>query len=337
MNQSIELTPAVYEHAAALIGKTPQQVSRDPEWLFQAHAEAFRRYGHTPVVVGIDIYNLEAEAYGATIDTPAGNAIPAISSWRCATIGDIVRLKHFDPHQDGRLPMVMDVAQRLVRTFPAADIRIPVSGPFSLASNLVGFDQLLCAILDDADAVQKALCHLAEGQIDFCRAIVGQGLDIAFFESGATPPLISPETFARIELPILKQIIREASAITGHPVPCIIGGNTLPILESILATGTGYLICPCETDQAPFMRKMQAYPDVMVRVNAACGAFASGDWPTVRRELDRVLALAGNRAKVCIGTGALPFETNPEIVLKARAYVRECAGAVPCGKETWRP
>ena len=33
----------------------------------------------------------------------------------------------------------------------------------------------------------------------------------------------------------------------GHPVPCIIGGDTLPILDSILDTGTGYLICPQRT------------------------------------------------------------------------------------------
>ncbi len=68
--RQIDLTSAVYEHAAALIGKTPVQVCRDAELLFQAHAEAFRVYDHAPVVVGIDIYNLEAEAYGATRDEP---------------------------------------------------------------------------------------------------------------------------------------------------------------------------------------------------------------------------------------------------------------------------
>ena len=49
----IHFTPSVYEHAAALIGETPWRVSRDPECLFRAHAEAFRRYRHSPVVVGI--------------------------------------------------------------------------------------------------------------------------------------------------------------------------------------------------------------------------------------------------------------------------------------------
>ena len=40
----------------------------------------------------------------------------------------------------------------------------------------------------------------------------------------------------------------------------IIGGNTAPILDSILTTGSGYLICPSETDQPAFMARMTDPP-----------------------------------------------------------------------------
>lgn len=322
MARQVDFAPSIYEHAAALIGKTPWQVSRDSELLFQAHAEAFRLYRHAPVVAGIDIYNLEAEAYGATIEAPAGNAIPAISTYLCSGTNQIGKIKLLDPKKDGRIPMVIETGKRLANALPEADIRIPLSGPFSLASNLVGFDRLLCDILDDPASVRQALHHLAQGQIAFCREVISQGLDVAFFESGATPPLMSPEMFAQIELPVLKYVINETSRLAGHPMPCIIGGNTLPILDSILETGTGYVICPSETDQTSFMRMMQAYPDVMVRINTDPGVFASGNLAAVYHELDRVLTLAGNRHRACIGTGALPFETNPDVVLKAKAFVR---------------
>jgi hypothetical protein len=85
--------------------------------------------------------------------------------------------------------------------------------------------------------------------------------------------------------------------------------------------GVGYAISANQLRN--FMGQLRARPDVMVRINAAPGVFASGDWPAVRRELLRVLTLAGDRDKVCIGTGVLPFETNPDIVLKAKAFVRE--------------
>ena len=75
----MELSPSVYEHAAAVIGRTPWEVSRDPELLFAAHAEAYRVYRQTPIMPGIDIYNLEAEAYGGVVENPGGFGIPAIS------------------------------------------------------------------------------------------------------------------------------------------------------------------------------------------------------------------------------------------------------------------
>ena len=319
----MDFSPSVYEHAARLIDRTPWDVSRDPDLLLRGHAEAFRRYNHNPVVVGIDIYNVEAEAYGSTVGEPDGYGIPAVGRHACATLSDIMRLRPFDPRQNGRVPMIIDTGQRLADTFPEADVRIPVSGPFSLASNLVGFECLLYGIADSPDSVGNALQHLVRGQVEFCEEIVRQGLDVAFFESAATPPLVPPEAFEDIELPALMSAIEQVAAVVGHPVPCIVGGNTLPILESMLKTGTGYVICPWETDQAPFMEKMKAHPEIMVRVNTDPGVFASGDMPGVRRELDRIIGLVIDRDKACLGTGALPFETNPDIVLQAKAYVKE--------------
>ena len=319
----MDFSPSVYEHAARLINRTPWEVSRDPDLLFQGHAEAFRRYNHSPVVVGIDIYNVEAEAYGSTVGEAEGYGIPAVSRHACATLSDIMRLKPYNPRRNGRLPMMIDTGKRLADAFPEADIRVPVSGPFSLASNLVGFECLLYGIADSPETVGKALQHLVRGQVEFSREIVRQGLDVAFFESAATPPLVPPETFEKIELPALMSAIEQVAVVVGHPVPCIVGGNTLPILDSMLKTGTGYVICPWETDQAAFMEKMKAHPEIMVRVNTAPGVFASGDMPGVRRELDRIMALVTDREKACIGTGALPFETPPDIVLQAKAYVKD--------------
>ena len=145
----MDFSPSVYEHAAWFIGRTPWDVSRDGELLFAAHAEAYRRYRHSPVVVGIDIYNLEAEAYGGVIDRPHGTGIPAISRPVCASVEELSCLEPFDPGVAGRVPMAIDVAGRLAREFPEADVRVPLSGPFSIAAILLGFETLLCESLDD--------------------------------------------------------------------------------------------------------------------------------------------------------------------------------------------
>jgi uroporphyrinogen decarboxylase len=319
----MKFSPSIYEHAAKLINKTPWQVSRDSELLFQAHAEAFRLYHHSPVVAGIDIYNLEAEACGATIDPPEGNGIPAITRHICSSAKEVMGLPLFDPKSDGRIPMVIETGRRLAEALPGANVRIPVSGPFSITSNLVGFETLLVEILTDPDIVLEALQHIVVGQVKFCKEIVNNGLDISFFESSATPPLISPQMFKDVVLPSLKSLMEQASGIVGHPVPCIIGGDTRPILESIMETGTRYVICPSETDQKKFMEKMKPYPDVMVRININPNTLAAGDLKVIYQEVDRVIELAKGREKVCIGTGVLPFEAEPEVVLKTKDYIEK--------------
>jgi uroporphyrinogen-III decarboxylase len=317
----IAFSPSIYEHAARVIDRSPWEVSRDGDLLSKGHSEAFRLYEHCPVVVGIDIYNLEAEAYGAPVEKPAGNGIPAISRHPFGTVKKLLDLEPLDPKRDGRIPMVIEAARRVAEECPRADVRVPLSGPFSLAANLVGFESLLCEIQTDPDLVSRILRHLVAGQVAFCQEVARRGLDIAFFESAATPPLLAPQQFKDIELGALVKIMEETSAVVGHPVPCIMGGDTLPILDYILDTGTGYVCCPAKTDQEKFMAKMRGYPDVMVRINMNPAPITSKNFDEVQKEVDRVLALAENRQKVCIGTGCLPFEANPDVVLKTREYI----------------
>lgn len=324
----MNFTPAIYEHAARLISVTPWQASRDRQLLVNGHAEAYRRYRHAPIVVGIDIYNLEAEAYGATIAEPEDTAIPSITTHLCATVADIADLPPLDPATSGRIPMILEAGRELNALFPEAEVKIPVSGAFSLASNLVGFDTLLMACIMAPDEVAAALAHLVEGQIAFARTIHAVGLNITTFESAATPPLISPDMFRDIVLPALKQFLDAIATATGHKIPCIIGGNTAPILEYLMETNPGYVICPSETDQSEFMRKMRQWPEVMVRVNMDPGVITSGDESVVEREVERVRALAAVREKVCLGSGVLPYEANPETVEFIRECLKRPSGAV---------
>jgi len=317
----MQFSPSVYEHAAKVIGKSPWEVSRSTELLAQGNIKAFRLYNHAPVVVGIDIYNLEAESYGATVEKPSGNGIPAIHKHPYSTTQELKNLEPFNPKTDGRIPMAIEAAKRVADVCPEADVRLPVAGPFSIATNLMGFENILCEIAADPDSVVETLLYLVTGQVEFCKEIVRHGLDIAFFESAAVPPLMSPENFRKIELPALMSIIEKAASVVGHPVPCVMGGNTAPILEAILETGTGYVCCPAATDQKMFMGKMKAHPDVMVRINMDPRPMTSGNLEAVEKEVDRVFELANNRQNVCIGTGCLPYETDPKMVLKTREYI----------------
>jgi len=317
----MDISPSVYEHAAAVIGRTPWEASRDPDLLFAAHAEAYRVYRHTPIMPGIDIYNLEAEAYGAKVEHPGGTGIPAITRPICRSAVELVDLRPLNPRTDGRIPMAIGVAARLAREFPETQVRVPVSGPFSIASNLVGFENLLVDVAARPEDVGRALLHLVAGQVAFAEEIQSQGVDVAFFESAACPPLLSPANFRRLELPALRAILGGMARVLGHPVPCIIGGDTAPILEAILETGTSYVVAPYETDQDVFLGKIWDRTDIRVRVNTGSEIISRGPWDAIQADADRIIRLVQGRANVCLGTGALPYETPPENVLRLMDYV----------------
>ena len=311
----------VFEHAAALIGRTPWEVSRDAELLFQAQAAAFRLYRHQPLIAAIDHYNLAPEAYGAVVAQPDGHGVPAISEPLLASATELLRLRPLDARRDGRLPMILEVASRLAREFPEAEVAVPVDGPFSIASALVGFDRLLCDVVEDPDLVQSALMHLSEGQVKLTEQVRALGLEVAFAESAAGPPLLSPKLFREVELPVLKTLLTQMGRIMGHPIACLMGGDTVRILDELLETGSPSLVCPYETDQAAFVKKLADRPDILVRVNLHSDTVARGSWDELQAEANRALAFARGRPNTVLGAGGLPYETRPDNIFRLRDYV----------------
>jgi uroporphyrinogen-III decarboxylase len=318
----LPFSPAVYEHAARMINRTPWETSRDPELLFAGHHAAWLAYRHSPIVVGIDIYNLEAEAYGARIAVPDGNGIPAIHEPLLNSLEDAFDLQPFDPQKDGRIAMVIAVGQRLKQALPEADVRIPVAGPFSVAFNLRGITNLCEDTITEPEKVAQWLMRLAENQASFSQAIVAGGLDIAFFESAAALPLLSPRQFRELELPALKRILDLAAGIVKHPVPCIMGGDTFRIYDELMSTGTNFVVCNVETNQAAFVaRARQEHPQVRIRVNMDAAVVAGREPAKIYREIDRLLALAAGHPNCMLGTGCLPYEAPLENVQLIKDYL----------------
>ncbi len=114
--------------------------------------------------------------------------------------------------------------------------------------------------------------------------------------------------------------MQQVSAEAGQALPCIIGGDTEPIIEAMLETGTGFLICPAETDRIKFLAKMKAYPEVTVRVNLDPRLYAYGTREEIIADVDRVIALAAQQPNILLGTGAIPYETPPENILLLKQY-----------------
>ena len=316
----MEFTPVVYEHAAKFIGRRPWEVSRSADLLVEAHAAAYAVYRHTPIVAGIDVYNVEAEAYGAVVGAPQGNEVPSVMGQLCQHAQDLCGLAWPDAASSGRFPLVMEAAARLKEECPGAEVRIPLSGPFSIACALAGFQEILTEVLMSPDTLAAALRHLAAGQIEVCRIFASRGFRAMFFDSAGCPPIITADSFRSVVLPALCEMMSGIRHITNEAPPLILGGNTAGILEDLLRTGTEYVICPAETDREAFMEIMKKHPQVTVRMNTPARLFASNDREALRADLEYMAKLAGGRPATVLGSGVLPYDADPSMVTFAQEF-----------------
>lgn len=312
VNLPIGFAPVVYEHAAAFVGLSPYQASRTIESLFRAHAAAYEFYWHRPIAVGIDVYNLEAEAFGAIVVDTGGGEVPSVDGPLVQTAAEISGLPDWDVATQSRFGLAFEAGALLKHRFPEADIRIPLGGPFSIAATLLGFDNLLCECLTDPQAVSRALAFLARKQVEVVKAAAAHGFGTVLFESAAAPPLLSPDLFRQLELPALRLYTQQISP----PPALILGGDALQVLDQLISLNPGFLICPAETDQTAFMEALRSRPEIGVRLNMNVSALMAADIKVAEQEADRVVAVARQTAvtgrRLLVGTGVLPLNADPE-------------------------
>ncbi len=256
----VPFVPTIYEHAAALIGVTPSEMAKSEELLVQGQLDAYRRYGHDLVAVGIDIYNIEAEALGCGIQYFANNSIPSVASHVLAkNKEDIALLAVPDPEASGRMPMLLQAASRVKRELGG---EVPVSaaavGPFTLAALLRGFEALVIDMIRDPAYADRVLDFATEVAATFGEAMVRRGLGVAINDSWIAPPLMSPKLYKAFVLDRHKYMIRRLKAAGATNVGLISGGNTLPIADYLVETGSSLLMADYGTDLAAFKAKAAA-------------------------------------------------------------------------------
>jgi hypothetical protein len=272
---------------------------------------AWEFYRHSPVTAGIDIYNAEAEAYGATVEEPDGFLVPSIREPRMDSIDAIMSLTGKDLAARGRFPLLQEAACLIQARLPGVPVRVPLAGPFSQAGALSGFGALLCAVAAEPARVRDALMVLAENQARLIAALAEGGLRVTVFESAAAPPFLSPRLFESVEAPALATLADAHRSAWGTGPSLIMGGDTARVLPALLRLQPSFLICPAETDQDAFLGTTGVGPGIRVNMDTRLLVVEER---TALAEAHRVRSLLerhGRRAPgmpLSAGTGVLPYD-----------------------------
>ena len=320
----VPFCPAVYDHKAALIGTTPSRMSRDAALFEQAIVREIEVYQPDMVVVGCDVYNVEAEALGCKVRFYESNDVPSIYEKIIAPGEDISRLKFPNPETDGRMPVSLEAGRRIQKRFGHERIiRGALSAPFSLACELAEPEQLLMALLDRPEWVAELLSFCAGVIRVYGKAFIERGLGAILFDSHASPPFVSPDLYKKIILPPTAEVIHHFRCDLGIPlVPYIMGGDTKILLDSILKTGTNNILCDYKSDLGYFMNYLKDKP-VLVRANLDPYFLLTAPSDAIKARVRDVLSIGRRHPRFMLGTGILPYDILPEKIMAVREALAE--------------
>lgn len=322
--------PAIYEHKAWFIGQTPSAISRDAGLLTRALLAEHGALRPDALVIGVDVYNVEAEAVGCPVKFFAGDdpSIPGIPPGsHVLRVGDDLRRAALpNPRSAGRMPVNLAAARNL-RCALGDDfwLRGAVTGPFSLAVSLVGAEELFMACLDQPEWVRGLLTYAGRITREFARAYIDAGVELIVFDSQASPDLLSPKMYEEFVLPVTRDLIQWANTQGVRDVPLIVGGNTTAIAEQLARTGANNLLCDFTADLEVWSAVARKSGRALRR-NLAPRLIQTGtpeqNYEAAVRELQRGRDLPG----FIMGTAVVPFGSPTENIL---AIKQACLDAAP--------
>lgn len=323
--------PAIYEHKAWFIRSTPSAISRDADLLTRALLAEYEAIGPDALAIGVDVYNLEAEAVGCEVTFYEGGdtSIPGIKPGdHVVRVGDdLSQARLPNPRQDGRMPVNI-AAARNVRRALGDDfwLRGAVSGPFSLATSLVGAEELFIACVEEPEWVRSILDYAGRIIREFAKAYIDAGVELIMFDSQASPELLSPAMYEEFVLPVTKELMRWAGTQGVRDLPLVIGGNTMPIASLLAQTGANNLLCDFTADYDGWAGVCREHGRALRRnipPRLIETAAPEQIYDAAKRELHRGRDLPG----FIMGTGVIPFGTRTENILAIKRACLDEAGS----------
>lgn len=247
----VPVVPMITYTAAQLTGIQFSEALYSAEKMAKALIAGYKSAGYDGIYVGWESsFNLMAEAMGCKLQIQP-NSIAFVKDQVVKEPSDLDKIEVADPEKDGRLPIHLKAIE-LVREKIGKDVPIfkYVPGPLTLASVLRGQDQLLMELIRNPDAVHDILKPASESSKRYGVATVEHGADIAVVADPiASSSVISPTMFDQFAFSPIKNVLESISDVGGIP-SLHICGNTIPILERMVDTGTRIIELDYQVDLA---------------------------------------------------------------------------------------
>lgn len=317
----VPFIPSVYENGARVINQPPGVTSRNAELMAQAAIKSYEVYQQDLVTVGIDIYNIEPEAFGCQVSKGDDGSIPGVKSHPYADAVDFDPGKIAVPKVDdsNRLGVIVDASRRVYEEIgDEVWVYSCMSGPFSQAVELRGFERLIMDTIENPQLVHRLLERTTELSKEQACRLSQVGCGINLYESWATIPLITPELFAEYVVPYNRKVIDLVkSKYDTEPPAVIMGGNINLLIDFFVEVGTSLIAVDYKAD-FDLIKSRTADTDIIVRGCVDPKLIERRDWDTLGESINKLAEKSRDMHNFVWGCGCVTYDTPVEDLLKFR-------------------
>jgi uroporphyrinogen decarboxylase len=322
----------MYDLAAVAVGMRLLDYYTDAQSLASAQLALHEKVGQDVISVGADNYYI-AEGFGCQTTRPE-DELPALEKPAVGSLRDVHGLTVPDPETQGRMPVMLEAIRAVRRNVgDRVAIRCPGTGPFALASYLIGTQAWLMEValveagMADEGAevgIRHALKLASDALIRFGKACWDAGADIIQCgDSLASCNVISPATYARFAMPYQQRVFcawRE-HGITGSLLH--ICGDSTSVLDQYAQTGAHIIEIDNAVDLSVAKRAIDGRAALLGNVHTV-KELLRGSRDVVRAAAERCIRQAGDRGFI-LGSGCIvprhtPIENVRELVRVAHEH-----------------
>jgi uroporphyrinogen decarboxylase len=329
----LPVAPYVANWAARAARVPLARYCRDGATMARVHVAAFEQIGYDVVFPDCDNYYL-AEGFGCRTTIPDDN-IPSLERPAVDDIEQVFDLAAPDPRRDGRMPVILEAITSLRSTLGyEAAIRAPGTGPFALASYLIGMEAFLLALArvhhHGDERLRPAIEHMlditTEGLIRFGLAEIEAGADIVQCgDSLASCDVISPAMYERWVLPRHRRVFAAWKAAGAVTALHICGDNTRA-LQLHADTGADIVAIDHRIDLAHAKREIGDRACLIGNLDPV-ETMRFGSAADVTRRAEACTTAASTGGRYILGTGCeVPVDTPPKNLQALAAVARRIRG-----------
>jgi uroporphyrinogen decarboxylase len=262
------------------------------------------------VSVGWDIY-LEAEAAGASLEFP-DDGMPQVKQPALSGKSALGSLKLPEPTASGRFPSYIEACQGVANTLKDCSLSGTVTGPWTIAAELRGTQELIFDTVDDPIFVEDLMKFSTEVTKILGSRVIQIGLSLTMGEAASSCSLISPGIYRRFIKPRHQEIanfFREKKAgLSLH-----ICGYIDPIMEDLMDLG----IVALSLDSPSSLKRMVeiSQKKIVLVGNVATSLYANGTKEEMEAAVKECIRVAAPGGAYIISSGCdLPYNATLERV-----------------------